>query len=241
MELGLYSNIFECSLNSFNLSIVSCNRKLYPELADLRKKIFEKGIKVEIYACENKIYGYGEDLSKLYVYDFHDINIDLLEIPQLTRRIIFNSLIKYLRKIGMDVIIKKSEIRAYDKSKKHTLVEKSLYLIKGFIIKVTYFYDYDLQRVSFVIIVDTHVIISDNNGKHLNFHEIKTNFGNSVIYRIKKIQNEYLPNNKINLEISKLKLNDEIIPFVKDICSFEGIMGIKISISNKPIHITLGG
>ena len=241
LDIGLFINLFEIKLSSNKINVVCCSRNKHQNVNELREKFKEDNINVSLISSNENIFGYGKDIEKLLKYDFNTKEVDLFEEPQLTKNLITESLIDFLKTIGFTVIDTKFELLVKRMQKKIELIPSELFLVKCFKLKISYLFNHETKKLCYILSIDTLVSTIDNKNNRLNYHDLKIKYGSDVFYKIKEIQKEYLPNRKINLEISKLKLLDEILPFVNTLNYFCIDDNITAEVISNPLRIVLGG
>lgn len=241
MELGIYCNIFKIDLSSYMSPIMFCSRSKYPDLRDLRndKQIIE--IKAYLFAHDEFVYGYGSNIEPLQNFGFNNDIVDLNENPNLATNIITSGYLNYLSKNGFEVNFPKGRYYAYKTNYPKIIPGTNISLINGVDFNIFYLFDDELDSISFVISIDAKSKIIDDKGNTLNFHQIKSKYPFGTLSKIRALQGDLLPlDNKINTEISKQRLIEYIIPFIKEHNNFQLPNGKEATIEDYPLKIIIG-
>ncbi len=95
------------------------------------------------------------------------------------------------------------------------------------------------EQALFGLVVDICWEIQDINGKRLSTPEIAQH---NAMAEVAQIQEEYLPDNRINPEVSRIRLQKHILPFVQQNNRFSLPCGGSISatLSDVPLRVILG-
>jgi len=237
MELGIVCNIFRIDLSSYMSNIAVCQRSRYPNLEDLRSNF--KNQKVFFYADKAEIYSYGSNLKQLSIIGFKEDIIDLHDQPRLASAIIKDGFINHLIRNKFEIFFNKGRIYAYNVNKPISIDNTDLSLINGFDFNI--FYLYDIDTISFVISIDTKYKIIDKNNSRFSFYKIKKEYNSNILSQIRIKQGDILPlNNTMNTEVSKERLLNHIIPFVKNNTNFVIPNGKNATLEDEPLKIVIG-
>lgn len=209
----------------------------YPTLRDLRAFITQKNWKIRVYRDKNIIFGYGEDAHELASRGFQQQMIKLFDYPRWCARLITEGLADHLKDQGYHESLEKVHTTLYESRPYGSIANGKINVFRGYTFRTIYLWK-DNQPV-FGLIVDVCWKIEDENGRRLNTAEIAQY---NAISQIAQIQDELLPNNKINLEASRLRLYNHILPFINMNRSFTLPLSERISVSIEeiPVHVILG-
>lgn len=237
LEQGLYVNIFPVTFPDKQVHVMIAESKNLPSLRELRAELQQSQQAVRVYQYRNKIFGYGRDMEQLASKGFQRQEVSLLEHPKWCVRLINEGLTEHLKSKGYREWPGKGRITLYEPHPYRTAAQGKLKVFRGYDLRTIY-----LWREHFPIfglIVDIRWEIQDESGQRLNTHEIARY---DALVEIAVIQDEYLLGNRINLEVSRLRLHKHILPFI-DACK-EFVLplreNIKASVEETPLRVILG-
>jgi hypothetical protein len=93
------------------------------------------------------------------------------------------------------------------------------------------------SQVRFGIVVDVCWEIQDEEGKRLSTPEIAAY---NATMEIGQIQDEFLTNGKINTEVARLRLQNHILPWVREHSRFSLPCGGEATITTMPVRVIMG-
>jgi len=109
---------------------------------------------------------------------------------------------------------------------------------QGYDLRSTFWRDRFSGNLAFGLVVDTIWSIRDGSGQPMNTHQIAQL---NAVTQVAQIQGEYLPRStRINTEIARQRLQEQILPFVQDHPEFELPCMVTAQVSPQPIRIILG-
>jgi len=241
MNIGIYSNIFEVGIPDGLVNIMQVEKSRYPVLRDLRFDINQHLPDTRVY-CDHItdfIYGYGDNASGLTKYGFNASEVELREVPRFTSRLILEGLSNRLQQDGFEAIQGKGRLKVFNFNEPISLSNPSLRLYRGYDLGSLYLFDQIEQKLCFALIVDVAYAYRDSKNNPLNTHKIHEQYGNGMMTEIFQKQGDLLSSRRINLEVSRQRLEDHIRPFVKKYSQIELPCGNKVSLSQEPIRIIL--
>jgi len=246
LEPGHYANLFEVKIaENKEITVMACDRKRFPTLKALRDEISKENREVFVYAPEmsDKVYGYGIDLEWLALKGFEKTKINLSDEPRLTGRMILDAFIDKAKKIGYLPYFSRNEIgrcTLCNWDKFQTTSDGNVKVYTGYDIRVIFLKDGEKDRLCFNIIIDACYKLRDNRGEPLNNRTIIARFGRETLRNVRKIQGDLIPTGKINTEVSRKILIDEILPFIETLKEIELPCGIRARMKLTPSRIILG-
>lgn len=241
MDIGIYSNIFEVSVLDEAVNIMQVENSRYPVLRDLRSDINQHLPSTRVY-CDHTtsfIYGYGDNAGGLTRYGFNSSEVELREVPKFTSRLILEGLSDRLQQDGFEATQGKGRLQAFNFDEPIPLSNPSLKFYRGYDLRSIYLFDQIERRLCFALIIDIAYTCRDSQNNPLNTHIIRERYGNSIVTEISQKQGELLPTRQINLEASRQRLMDHILPFVREYSQFELPCGGEASLSQEPGRIIL--
>jgi len=254
-EPGIYVNLFEVQISNDAIQIMVSDRANYPSLKELRSKIKEEGREIYVYAPEksNKVYGYGTDMKWLSRMNFRLEAISLCDEPRLTSRMIMEGVISKAKSLGfipkvkdedekdIDRLLRKNKgrLEIYNYDKPTITSDNQVKIFKGYDLRTIFIRDPIEKELKFGLIVDVTYALKDN-GSSLNYRSIISRFGKNTLKEIRRIQKDLIPTG-INMEVSRQRLIEDIIPFVKQLSEIILPCGLGVEIVPTPCRIILGG
>jgi hypothetical protein len=238
LEPGLCVNVFKVNMPD-NVEVIAFTTSTgtWSDLRNLRSWIYRTGLNARVYRKGNLIIGYGQDAAQFTSKGFQQQRIHLFDHPEWV--------IKLINEGFSDHLVNKNYRRPPVKGRT-TVYEKDPYRTteSG---KLRVYHGYDLRAIDlgkhpqhvFGLIIDSSWEIHDSNEKRLNTVEIRQY---DAVNELAQIQEELLPNNQINPEVSRLKLRNQILPFVIQNKEFTLPLSeeINVSLDETPIRIILG-
>lgn len=210
LDPGLYINIFPVQVADAMVDVMIAEPSAYPNLEGLREAICAASRKLRVYRVGSVILGYGSDLDWLANKRFDKQEISLYRYPQWCTRMIIEGLIDHLTSRSYREWSGKGRSKLYEPQPFQKAAQGQLYVFRGYDLRAIYWYRE--QRPLFGLIVDICWEIQDTNGKRLSTSEIAQY---NALPEIARIQEEYLPDGRINPEVSRMRLQNHILPFVQ--------------------------
>ena len=253
LDLGYYVNMFEVIVPEQEIEIMICERSKYPSLKELRNQIKENRKEAFVYVPQrsDKIYGYGPEMSWLSNKGFSSYRINLYEIPGLTGRMILEGVINKTMQMGF-VFLKFNQnadiYQILDKTKGRLKIFKrkpevtsdgKVRVFIGYDLRVIFLRDPMENRLNFGLVVDITYSLRDEKDRPLNYRAIVLEFGPHTLREVRQIQRDLIPTG-INREVSRQRLDEDIIPFVEELSEIELPCGLEAKITSEPCRIILG-
>ncbi len=253
LDLGYYVNMFEVIVPEQEIEIMVCERSKYPSLKEFRNEIKENRKEVFVYAPQrsDKIYGYGPEMGWLSNKGFSSDRINLYEIPRLTGRMILEGVInkamlmgfvffKFNQNVDIYQILDKNRGRLkIFKRKPEVTSDGKVRVFTGYDLRVVFLRDPMENRLNFSLVVDITYSLRDEKDRPLNYRAIVLEFGPHTLREVRQIQRDLIPTG-INREVSRQRLNEDIIPFVEQLSEIELPCGLEAKITSEPCRIILG-
>jgi len=240
LGLGIYTNIFEIRLSNNNVKMMCVEREKYPSLRDLRQELESKKLDVYVYAERDKVYGYGKDSQILDKYSFEQVEINLQDTPQLTCRMILDGFIRMLKNEKFEIFGKKGRVKVFNFNQSIP-INDDLFVYRGFDLRTIFLLDHFENKLRFGLIIDITYTYEDRREGRLNFHQIVERFGSDTLIKIRQVQGDITPYRRANMEVSRQRLQENILPFVKQHGNFVLPCGIKAEIELEPARVILTG
>jgi len=253
LDLGYYVNMFKVIVPEQEIEIMICDRSKYPSLKELRNQIKENRKEVFVYVPQrsDKIYGYGPEMSWLSNKGFSSDRINLYEIPRLTGRMILESVIDKTIQMGFVFLEFNQNADIYQildknmgrlkifKRKPEVTSDGKVRVFIGYDLRVIFLRDPMENRLNFGLVVDITYSFRDEKDRPLNYRVIVLESGPHTLREVRQIQRDLIPTG-INKEISRQRLNEDIIPFVEQLSKIELPCGLEAKITSEPCRIILG-
>lgn len=241
MDAGFYVNLFEVSFPDTPLEVMQVERSKYPDLRGLRRELAEKHAVVRVYSSHDVVYGYGEQAEDLVDYGFVKVAVSLKEIPEVASRMILEGLIERLTVDGYQCQERKGKATVFDFRTPVLVTREGAKLFRGYDLRSLFLWDTASESLVFGIIVDVNYAYTDGQGTRLSTHELVARFGSEALQAMRQKQGDILPNRRINLEVSRQRLTEHILPFVQKYRSFPLPCGIEATLSVEPVRVILTG
>lgn len=237
LDPGIYVNIFTVQIPNVNVDVMTTKSSNYPDLRKLREEIRGRAFSLRVYRMDDIILGYGSDLDWLTNKHFEKQQIPLYRYPKWCARMIVEGLTDFLKSKGYQEWLGKGRIKVYEPQPFRQAAQDRLHVFRGYDLRAIYWQRE--EQVLFGLIVDICWEIQDVNGSRLSTSEIAQY---NAMSEIAQIQEEYLPGNRINPEVSRMRLQNHILPFVQQNSRFalpcSGSVSVTLSII--PMRIILG-
>lgn len=237
LDLGIYSNIFPVQVPDTTVEVMTAKASGYRDLRGLREEIRAASCNLRVYRLEDIVLGYGSDLDWLADKRFEKQQIPLYRYPKWCARMIIEGLTDLLRSQGYREWFGKGRIKLYEPQPFRKAAQGHLNVFPGYDLRSIYWRRE--KQVLFGLIVDICWEIQDASGNRLTTPEV-AQF--NAMAEIAQIQGEYLPDNRINPEVSRMRLQNHILPFVQQNNRFvlpcSG--SIEVIVSNVPLRVILG-
>gem|GEM_PF-1271142 len=242
LDAGYYANLFEVVLKDSEVAVVACERSKFPDLRELRERIREAGQNISVYAPghSDTVFGYGRDLQWLRRKGFASQTVAFQQQPQLTGRIVLDGIVAKARSLGYAPSFeKKGRCKLFNWSSFQTTASGEVRVFKGYDTRVFYLEDEAASAFTFNLVVDMCFAFRDGREQPLNFRDISARFPAGTVGQVRRIQGDLVPTG-INTEISRQRLLDSVVPFVRGLGEFDLPCGGKAEISASPLRIVVG-
>jgi len=233
LDSGLYTNVFEVQIPAEPVDVMVASTSHYPDLRPLREEI--KRNRCWVCRVRGRVFGYGKERDVLANKSFQPEQLYLRDEPELCKRLILEGLSDQLRSKGYREWSGKARLTLYEPKSYREAAGGHLQVYRG----------YDLRsicwkqesQVRFGIVVDVCWEIQDEKGKRLSTPEIAAY---NAMIEIGQIQDEFLTDGKINTEVARLRLQNHILPWVRDHSRFSLPCGGEATISTMPVRVIMG-
>ncbi len=241
LDAGLYVNLFEVEFEDCDADLMCASRSQVPKLRDFRKQLADQNLAIRVYAVNEWVYGYGSDRDQLTESGFETKSVRIREIPQLTGRLILEGYVESLERAGYTCHWSFGRAFAYQFNTPLLTTNEGVKLFRGFELQSLYLLDPETENLVYGMVINAAFRFRDQNDKPLNTHEVVTRFGSDTLRQLRIKQGDLAPIGGINLEVSRQRLMELTLPFVKARHSFELPCGIPAELTQQPVRVVLAG
>jgi|YNPMSStandDraft_2_1061718.scaffolds.fasta_scaffold06021_2 hypothetical protein len=241
LEPGLYTNVFEVVIPAKPVDVMVASTSHYPDLRPLREEIERNSWRCRVYRVRDQVFGYGGERNVLANKLFRATQLSVQNEPALCTRLILEGLSDQLRNKGYREWSRKARLTLYEPEPYRDAAGGRLQVYRGYDLRSIWWKQE--RQVRFGIVVDVRWEIQDKEGKRLSTPEIagyKAVTGYKAVIEIGQIQDEFLTNEKINTEVARLRLQNHILPWVRDHSRFSLPCGGEATISTMPVRVIMG-
>jgi hypothetical protein len=237
LDPGIYTNIFQVQLPDMRVETMTNSTGTCPSLRDLREETQASSRNIRVYRHDNIIFGYGPDSDWLIAKGFKRQQVRLYDYPKWCVRMIVEGLVDHLTAQGYREWLGKGRTRLYEPQPFGEAAQGRFRLFKGYDLRAIYLPRNG--RLLFGLIVDICWEIQDASGKRLSTQEIAQH---NAMGEITQLQEEFLPGNRINPEVSRLRLQNHILPFVQKNNKFSLPCSgnVEVTLSSVPLRVIVG-
>jgi hypothetical protein len=237
LDPGIYTNIFRVFVPNERVTVMVAPESAFPSLHEIRMEIEQSGWRARVYQYGAQVFGYGQDMEQLASMGFQREKIRLLEYPGWCARLIAEGLSDYLKDRGYRECFGKGRKQLYEPNPYRTAAREQLQVFRGYDLRVLYVWRED--QPIFGLIVDICWEIQNREGKRLNTTEIAQY---RAMAEIAQIQEEYLSDNRINPEVSRSRLLNHILPFVRSCKEFRLPIceNLNVQLEQTPLRVVVG-
>jgi hypothetical protein len=112
-------------------------------------------------------------------------------------------------------------------------------LFRGVQVAALYFHDPESEQLAFALALDAAFAYRDTAGSTLSPKEVVARFGVDTLRRLRVRQGDFAPGGGINIEVSRQRLTEFIIPFVQARHTFSLGCGTPAEVRQVPIRVIL--
>ncbi len=247
IEAGLYTNIFEIGLpDKIEADLFvreNSTTQIMQEIEDSFPIIKEEG---KIYFSNKKkvIYYYGNYFHELITKKgFESKRIEIISDPEFISKILSESILKSANQQGFTPVKQKIGLILIENNVYGVVSNGAVKILKGFTLDFKFLRDPESKKIIHTISVDSTYFIKDSDGRGISTKDLVEKYEENALKEMKLMQKEYLLINgqcKINSEISRQRLLEDVIPFIERIKNIYLIFGGKTTINNLPIRVVIG-
>jgi len=161
-------------------------------------------------------------------------------IVSRAKKLGFMPKVKDKKQIDRLLIKYKGRLEIYNHKKFVTTSDNLVNVFKGYDLRTIFIRDPTERALKFGLVVDVTYTLKDVNGNSLDYRSIISRFGSYTLKEIRQIQKDLIPTG-INMEVSRQRLVEDIIPFVEQLDEIELPCKLKAKILSTPCRIILGG
>ncbi len=240
MDAGLYINLFEVSFENRETDFLVAKRSQHPRLRDFRKQLTDQKIETRIYAAGDEIYGYGTGQSELANFGFTPSRIHVAQTPPLASRLILEGYVDSLAEVGYTCWWSFGRANVYQFTK--ALLEvQGVRLYRGFELQSMYLLNPETEALTYGMIIDAVFTYRDANNKPLSTAVVTSKYGHDTLQQLRIKQGDFAPRGGINLEVSRQRFAEMILPFVAARHDFTLPCGILAQLNQEPVRVILSG
>ncbi|GIV89158.1 MAG: hypothetical protein KatS3mg055_1676 [Chloroflexus sp.] len=237
LDPGIYTNIFPVQIPDETVEVMCASTNAYPSLREIREQIRASCRSIRVYRLEGIVLGYGSDLDWFADKGFERLHKRLYDYPKWCSRMIVEGLVDTLREHGYRERVGKGRTTLYEPQPFRQAAQGRLCVFRGYDLRAIFWWKE--KQPLFGLIVDICWEIHDANGKRLSSPEIAQY---NAVTEIAQIQEEFLPGNRINPEVSRLRLHNHVLPFVQSHCKFTlpCSKSVVATVGTVPLRVILG-
>ena len=117
--------------------------------------------------------------------------------------------------------------------------ESGVKLYRGFELQSMYLFNPETESLVYGISINAGFKFRDVGNNSLNTRTVKAKFGSETLKKLRIKQGDLAPMGKINLEVSRQRLMELIMPFVKARHEFVLPCGISAELNLTPMRVVL--
>jgi hypothetical protein len=237
LDPGLYVNVFRVTLPDERVSVMVASPSDCPSLRELRNEIGRAAWQARVYRSDQDVFGYGPDMQQLGTKGFQLREVGLLDHPKWSTRLIIEGLGDRLKEQGYRWLVGLGRTTVYESQPYRTAASGQLRIFRGYDLRTIYLWKE--HHPIFGLIVDICWEIQNGNGQRLGPATIAQY---NAVAEVAQIQDEYLPGNRVNPEVSRLRLQNHILPFVRQHREFALPVSedIKATLEEIPLRVIVG-
>lgn len=237
MDAGWYANLFEIQFEDVSIPVMRAERAKFKELETLKKQLRADRLDAWVYTTKDDVLGYGSDASKLHDFGFAPASVNLHSVPELASRMIIDGFVKHLEQSGYKSQVSKGRTTVFNYATPVHVIANGPRLLKGYDLRSLFLWDAEADVLIYALLVDVTFAFVGTDGTRLNTHTLITQYGNEVLREFRQKQGDLLPNRKINLEVSRQRLLEQILPFITEHRSFTLPSDVEAHLSTEPMRI----
>jgi len=238
MEIGNYVNLFPVVFEHTSFKVVQIERGKVPSLKELRVRLKD----CSVYALENKVFGFGANLTELTALGFTELEVNTQEVPRLATAIIKDGISRHATKLGYELEYGFAN-RVFDRSHPLPVLVKEAQLFEGFEFRPLYLFDRLGQKIFFSVIIDLRHKL-ELEGKSASYAQINQyvtseygeDLAHQVIMDIRCKTGDLNPFGRRNPEASRFRLG-KILEFATKFSSVVLYDGSKMELMQEPIRV----
>jgi len=240
LDVGYYVNVFPVELQEDSARVMVTERSNFPDLRLLRQEIRDAKKDVFVYADGDKVYGYGKEVAWLSSKKFSSTIVHFRDVPRLTSRMILEGFVIKAKENGYIPLLGKGRCRIFNRDEFQKTSDNRVRVYKDFDLRSLFLKDVEVNKLVFGLVVDVTYALRNEKNNPLNFYEIIKKYGSQTLREVRKIQGDLIPTG-MNREISRQRLKEDILPFVKRVSSFQLPCDVDVILKPEPLRVILGG
>ncbi|WP_298982423.1 hypothetical protein [Caldilinea sp.] len=214
---GIYTNIFPVALPEEPVTVMAIERAKAVDLRPLINEIRASGVPVQVYAHQDRVYGYGQDAASfLSTKGFQATQIHLPSLPALGAHLVIDGIVSLAlargfwqrRRLSPHSVVGRTEI--FRQQLAGVVARGNVRVFAGYDLRCTY--HAAVERLG--LIVDVVWAYQDKNGDPLNTRQMSER---NALTEALVVQEEFLRGtNRINQQISQIRMHRYLLPFAQE-------------------------
>jgi hypothetical protein len=241
MDIGILINLFPVTFDDCEATLMRADRCRFPTIRDLRQTLQATGLDAHIFAVAGHIYGYGGEQAALTSYGFEPATVRVREMPQLASHLILDGYVASLVDAGYSCRWRFGRATVYQFGTPLLRTSSGVALIRGFEVQSMYLHDPEEEQLVYGLIVDAAFTYRDADDRPISPRDIAARYGAGVLRQLRTRQGDLTPNGGINLEVSRQRLVQYIVPFIAARHAFMLPCGIAATVDRDPVRVVLSG
>lgn len=237
---GFHINIFEVKWETSSEDLMVLPPRSALSVGELREKYETSGRSLRFYysAKTSTVYAYGPDRAIVTEDGFSPASINMLEVPDLARRVLLDGFADHLSRSGYKIEPRMGRYTAVQHEAHWKSTDGRVQLYKGFDINSIMWSDPRTNNLCFGLVVDLRWVTRDDTGATLKTAAIATA---GLTLDVARAQSEILPNSsRINTEITRFHLEESILPFIQGNRLIQLGGGARFEIESTPLRVVMG-
>lgn len=237
---GIYTNVFPVILPEEPVTVMVIERARAIDLRPLIIEIGASGVSMQVYAHQDRVYGYGPDaVSFLSTKGFQATQIHLSSLPALAAHLVIEGIVSLAlargfwqrRRLSPRGVIGRTEI--FRQPPAGVVARGNVKVFAGYDLRCTYHAAVELLG----LIVDVVWAYQDRNGEPLSTRQMSER---NALTEALVVQEEFLRGtNRVNQQISQIRMHRYLLPFAQEFQTIPLSCGGEARIVSLPFQVLL--
>ena len=180
-----------------------------------------------------------ESLDAEFGFELKSIRVSLT--PPLVSRLILEGYVDSLTQAGYTSRWSFGRVVVYQFGTALLETPQGVKLFRGFELQSLYLLNPETNTLVYGMIIDATFTYRDRDNQPISPREVVTRFGHDALRLLRTRQGDLAPRGGINLEISRQRLVELVLPFVNARHNFVLPCGIPAELNQVPVRIVLAG